>query len=1368
MNETVDVIRFGPQRDGALDFTLLFEQSILTLLPSAIFLISSTARTSWLLRKETCVRAGWLLWSKLGIAMVLFCIQLSLLALWALPDTLRTEASLAAAVIALVNSCIIGVLVYVEHKRSVRPSILLEAYLALSALLDIAQARSLFLQPPDGDSQVLGKLFLAALVAKIVLVFLEEFPKRTLFASNVRSGDIAREATSGLINRTVFWWLNRLFLKGFRGMLRAGDLGNIDSKFESGLLLSILEHKWKASNRKGKHALLVSTLSAFRVAFLAPVIPRLCLTGFSFSQPFLINGIIDFVGGPNKENMNETARMLIGATALIYIGLAVTHVLYDHLVYQLITILRGGLASLIFQKSLRLDTKETKENDAVTLMSTDIEGIASGIKGLHEIWVSIIELALAVYLLARQVGPACFLVIIPAMTNLSDQMTPAVVISAGVFWTRSDLFTVGQAFTSLSIVALVAGPIANLLGSYPTFVSCFACFTRIQEFLLLNERDDRRTGPISETFEGGERDSSPQSTPGATEGIYMESPHISSSVTIAIDSVTVKTRNETASVLENISLSAKKSSCTMLVGPVGSGKSSLLKVILGELPPSTGTVQIEKVGSSISYCDQTAWLRNVSVRDNIIAYEKPEDMWYQSVLHACALRPDISRFPQGDQTIVGSGGITLSGGQKQRVALARALYARKDIVLLDDVFSALDNATAKAVFSRTLGPEGLLRTQNATVILATNAVHQLVHADHIIVLGKNGSICQSGTFSELQTQDGYVKALAIEAQGSSEPNNTEEETAVVSAPEYNRPPAPGHDDMTRQTGDLSLYKFYLKSAGTSFIIIFLLLAVGYVSAGRMAVVWVRIWTEHGTDKDVGAYFAGYLSFCLGTVVMSGLMPWFSMCVLVPKSATHLHQLLLGTVMKAPLWFFALTDNGVTLNRFSQDMDLVGQTLPIAFFTTVNDTLEVVAGAVLIALGAKYVAAIIPLCLLPVYLIQKFYLRTSRQLRHLDLEAKSPLYTHFTETLAGIVTIRAMGWKDNFLEDSIRLLNFSQRPYYLMFCIQRWLAVVVNLFVAGIALVLVAIAVWFTNTTSRGAIGLAMVNLIYFNSSLSRLIHSWTNMETSLGAIARLRDFLQETPQEDHGISLAHPPEDWPSDGAIETKSLTSTYQPGGETVLQDVSLAIYPGQKVGICGRTGSGKSSLLLSLLRLLEVQSGSIRIDGHDISSISSAAMRSHFTTIPQDPVVLPGTVRDNLDPLQEASDDELLVSALSKVGLWELICERGGLEVSFDALGLSHGQQQLFSLARSLLHKSRVLLLDEATSSLDKQTDLEVHRVLRHEFKDSTVLVVAHRMETIADMDVVVVMDKGRVAEVGDPRELMAAPESLFKRLWEGRHG
>ncbi|KAL3290877.1 ABC multidrug transporter [Colletotrichum asianum] len=1094
----------------------------------------------------------------------------------------------------------------------------------------------------------------------------------------------------------------------------------------------------------------------------------------------------------------EVAGGLIGAALLVYLGLAISKGVYNHAVYQLTTTLRGGLVSIIFRKSLGLDAATASQGKAVTLMSTDIDAIASGVKDLHEIWASVLELGIAVYLLNLQIGAACFVVMIPAVvcsfiteratdgigparmmwnegvqervsttssmlsqikgikmmgltdyfatmvqqlrvaeldmskkfrmfivriiliSNLSDQMTPAVVVTAAVFWTRADGFTISQAFTSLAIVALVSTPLANLIGSYPTFVSSVACFGRIQEFLV---QDERRPDQVQDT-DAAERKASvsttsiPDTTSHTTskhraiemKEMHAPQPSEKSGVAISLENVDVGVEGKDEPILRDITLSIPRAKYTEVTGVVGCGKSTLLKTILGELPLTSGGIRFVQLNTLVAFCEQSAWLRNISIKDNIVGQERFEDEWYGRVLFACDLKKDISRLPKGDDTLVGSGGITLSGGQKQIVALARAVFARRSIVLLDDPFSALDAETRTKVFSRLLGEEGLLRKGDTTVIHATPAGPRKTTADNVILLSKTGSVEQAGPSISLATA---FKDVDVEPQPEDSIQQNEDVSAAAETSETKE-----GDATQRQSGDFSLYKFYLRSIGPALTIAFILAAATYIFLGFMPHIWLRIWTERGTnDGSRGAYFGAYLAFCIGTVLFSGLAIGLFFVIVIPHSATRLHWQLLDSVLKAPLWFFTIVDSGVTLNRFSQDMTLVDQTLPTAFFEVVIDTLVAIASAALIASGAQYFAAIIPFCALPLYFLQKFYLKTSRQMRHLDLESKSPLYTHFTETLNGVVTIRAFGWQQEFVKEQLRLLDISQRPYYLLFCIQRWLAIMLDLFVAVIATVLVAFAVQLTNTTSGGAIGLSMVSLMGLNSSLSRLISSCTNLETSLGAIARLRDFVRDTPQEDSVDTQSLPPvpQGWPSPGAIDFKSIDARYKTDDENILRELSLSIKPGQKVGICGRTGSGKTSLLLTLLRLLETPSGSIQVDDFDLCSLSRKAIRPHFITLPQDPVTLPGSVRINLDPnasFDGESGDKALVEALEKTFLWDnVIKSRGGLDADFADLGLSHGQQQLFALARAILHKDQT---------------------------------VAHRLDTIEDYDVVVVMDNGKIVE------------------------
>ncbi|KAL3417375.1 ABC multidrug transporter, partial [Phlyctema vagabunda] len=645
---------------------------------------------------------------------------------------------------------------------------------------------------------------------------------------------------------------------------------------------------------------------------------------------------------------------------------------------------------------------------------------------------------------------------------------------------------------------------------------------------------------------------------------------------------------------------------------------------------------------------------------------------------------------------------------------------------------------------------------------------------------KDGTVAQQGNYAQLQSTDGYVRDLALEQVVKAKV--VDHETIDVDAQVPPDSTAVREDsealDLKRQTGDMSLYGFYFKSVSAGTALFWLGLAILYTGLSKIPQVWIRLWAEQGMNNNSSYYFGSYFALSFSCVLASTFSVSFFMLVIVPKSAQSLHWLFLESVMMAPLWFFTTTDSGVTLNRFAQDMTLLDNRLPVAAYHTVYDILFTLLSTALIAAGAQYVAAVIPFSMVALYLLARYYLRTSRQMRYLDLEAKTPLFTLFTETIDGLATIRAFGWRRSLMEENLRLLDQSQKPYYLLFCIQRWLTVVLDLFIATIAIILVAFAVEFRHTTSQGAIGVALINILSLNTELSELVNNWADLETSLGAIARLRSFLQDTPKEDGPERDQPVPETWPSKGLIELRDVSAAYRSGDSPVLQNVSLTIEPGQKIGVCGRTGSGKSSLILTLLRLLEVESGSVFIDGVDISTLSRDTIRSRIITLPQDPIQLAGTVRENLCPGAihvtggAGEDDARLVSALRKVSIWETVHERGGLDAEFSKIALSHGQQQLFCLARAMLlvgrEEKKIVLLDEPTSSVDRDTDAAVLQVVRDEFKHCTVVAVAHRLDSIVGCQAVVCMDAGRVVEVGEPRVLLAQEGSRFRMLWDARHG
>ena len=856
------------------------------------------------------------------------------------------------------------------------------------------------------------------------------------------------------------------------------------------------------------------------------------------------------------------------------------------------------------------------------------------------------------------------------------------------------------AFSVLSILQLTDTPVNLLVRTLPELVACVSCFARIQDFLLSFSRRDHRMS-VGRMSQNSLYD---QSAMGSEDCIELRS-GVNASSMLTDDSMVLRGFscgwNEQAPILHDIDLRVKRGRFVFVIGPVGCGKSTLIKGMLGETPSSTGFVYTST--TSIAFADQEPWNRNSTIKESVRGESSYDETYYREVIKCCGLEHDLENLPAGDSTVIGSKGISLSGGQKQRLALARAVYANKEILMLDDVFSGLDNDTEELIFRRLFSKGGLLRRSCTTVVLVTHAVHRLPYSDHVVALDTNGTVSEQGSYASLTQAGGYVQGLAIRRKTSVE--DEAEPTETAKKPDVGTALIEDEDiaaNLARSRGDIESYRQYFAASGWWSSGLCLLWAFLFVMSTKSPGLLVTYFTGKATaDESSNNIFMGLLGGLAIISVLSIILTCWQLFFegMVPRSSNGLHLSLLRTVMHAPLFFFTKTDSGTTLNRFSQDMGLVDNDLPYSFIDTLFNTVTVLVIAGLISVSASYFLATVPFTILALYAIQKYYLRTSRQLRLLDLEAKAPLYSHFQETLSGLASIRAFGWVEKFSEHNMKLLDESQRPLYLLFCIQRWLSVVLDLLVAALATILMIIVVTLRHKISPGLVGLGLLNVISFNSSLTYLVQTWTELETSIGAIARLREFIRTTENEMKPEETIEPSSEWPHRGELEISNFAASYSESSELVLKEINLQIRPGEKVGICGRSGSGKSSLLSSLFHLLEYRDGAISVDGQNLAFLPRDLVRQRLNVIPQEPYwIATERVRFNMDPWAGGSavqDDEQFIAALTKCQIWHIINGKGGLDATMDADFLSHGQRQLFCLARAILRKSKVVVLDEVSA-------------------------------------------------------------------------
>jgi ATP-binding cassette, subfamily C (CFTR/MRP), member 1 len=507
---------------------------------------------------------------------------------------------------------------------------------------------------------------------------------------------------------------------------------------------------------------------------------------------------------------------------------------------------------------------------------------------------------------------------------------------------------------------------------------------------------------------------------------------------------------------------------------------------------------------------------------------------------------------------------------------------------------------------------------------------------------------------------------------------------------------PEATDETRSLVSTGVYRYYVKAAGRIMSLVFAIVGVAFAFLYTFPYVWTKWWSdaneEHPGHRQ--AYYMGIYALlqvlCLIALVA---FAWQAVIVVITSAGTSLHWTLIKTTLQAPSFFFDQTDTGKTLNRFSQDVQLIDSELPSATLKVAYNGLIVLGQLLLIMNTSYWIAISYPIIFFILWGIQRIYVRTSRRLRHLELESKSPLYSQFVESLDGLVTIRAFNWQRHFKRLNYQRLDQSQRPFYLLLCIQRWLGLVLDCLSAGFVLLLVGLIITLRDGISVGFVGVAMTNMINLSSLMTSLVDVWTEMETSVTSIQRIRDFETETPSE-FLDNISNPPDNWPSHGAVEIHALNAAYREGAPLALKNISMSIQPGEKIGICGRTGSGKTSLMLALFRMIEIPGGSIRIDGLDTSSVALDRVRTALNAIPQTSWFVEGTYRLNADPFGTTTDEEIW-RALKLVHLDGVVQREGGLEADMGRDALSHGERQLLGLARAILKRSRIVVLDEATS-------------------------------------------------------------------------
>ncbi|KAF2073022.1 hypothetical protein CYY_005668 [Polysphondylium violaceum] len=832
-------------------------------------------------------------------------------------------------------------------------------------------------------------------------------------------------------------------------------------------------------------------------------------------------------------------------------------------------------------------------------------------------------------------------------------------------------------------------------------------------------------------------------------------------------------------VLSNISFNAPKGKLTIICGQVGSGKTSLVSALIGEIYKVDGRISKPE---SMAFTPQQAFLVSASLRENIL-FGKPYDKErYAQVIYACSLDTDLLQLPGKDLTEIGERGINLSGGQKQRISLARALYSDAECFILDEPLSAVDPEVGKHLFDHCI--QGMM--QGKTRILVTHQLQFIPSADHIVVV-QDGNLIQ-GTYSQLQ-QLGIdfesimkTKKLNIEPENQDQGkkpdllNNESKQASIESIiSDENDPDIVEKskllvkEDRNEGSVSLSVYLEYLSAGGPLWF--FFTFVVGLYLLSQVlfqgSEYWISIWTQRVIQPDPGNkfYLLIYLYFIGGFIVLLGLR-YFLLSRHTFKSTANLHNELLNSVAYASCQFFDQNPSGRIINRFSRDVSDIDYSLTEMLSSFIYLNCSVLVSLVIMVFLNPFI--VIPFFVLSIiyFIIQRIYVESSRELKRMESIARSPVYNTFAETFNGVTTIRAFSQQQRFITDLESRLNIALRLIFYSYSIHRWCEVRMEV-LASVIVFFSSIFTLYNSSTNAGATGLAITTALSLTGLLNRTIKNFTDIELKMNSVERLKSYI-DTPREGGEDQPTFNPKaignNWPQSGSIEYRNVEIRYRADLEPSLSDISFSIKNNEKIGIVGRTGAGKSTIGVSLLRMVETTKGSIFIDGVDISKIRLHDLRSRLGIIPQDPFIFSGTIRANLDPYEQYTDQEIW-EALEKVQMNTVVqnmSDKLNSAISVNGEGLSVGQKQLLCLARALLRNSKIVLMDEATASLDYETDYIIKQTVKNNFQNSTVLTIAHRLDTIIDSDKILVIDKGQMVEFDSPQNLVNNPNSRFAQI------
>ncbi|XP_021551662.1 ATP-binding cassette sub-family C member 4 isoform X3 [Neomonachus schauinslandi] len=1210
---------------------------------------------------------------------------------------------------------------------------------------------------------------------------------------------------ANLCSRVFFWWLNPLFKIGHKRRLEEDDMYSVLPEDRSRHLGEELQGYWdkevsRAEKDARKPSLTKAIIKCYWKSYLVLGIFTLIEEGTKVVQPIFLGKIINYFENHDPTNSVALHEAYMYATVLTIctLILAILHHLYFYHVQCAGMRLRVAMCHMIYRKALRLSNVamgKTTTGQIVNLLSNDVNKFDQVTIFLHFLWAGPLQAIAVTALLWMEIGISCLagiavlIILLPLQSCLGKLFSSF--RSKTATFTDVRIRTMNEVITGIRIIKMYAWEksfadlitylrrkeISKILSSSylrgMNLASFFVAskiiiFVTFTTYVLLGNVITASHVFVAVSLYGAVRLTVTLFFPAAIEKvseavisiqriknfllldeIAQRTPRLPSDGKMIVhvqDFTAFWDKASETPTLQGLSFTVRPGELLAVIGPVGAGKSSLLSAVLGELPRSQGLVSVH---GRIAYVSQQPWVFSGTVRSNILFGKKYEKERYEKVIKACALKKDLQLLEDGDLTVIGDRGATLSGGQKARVNLARAVYQDADIYLLDDPLSAVDAEVGRHLFELCI----CQTLHEKITILVTHQLQYLKAASQILIL-KDGKMVQKGTYTEfLKSGVDFGSLLKKENE------------------EADESPAPGSPALRiRSFSESSVWSQQssrpsLKDGAPEVQAVAYILQDWWLSywANEQSALNVTVnGKENVTEKlDLAWYLGIYSGLTVATVLFGTARSLFVFYVLVHSSQT-LHNKMFESILRAPVLFFDRNPIGRILNRFSKDIGHMDDLLPLTFldfFQTFLQVLGVVGVAV--AVIPWIAIPLIPLGIL-FFVLRRYFLETSRDVKRLESTTRSPVFSHLSCSLQGLWTIRAYKTEERFQELFDAHQDLHSEAWFLFLTTSRWFAVRLDAICAILVIVVAFGSLILATTIDAGQVGLALSYALTLMGMFQWCVRQSAEVENMMISVERVMEYTdleKEAPWE----YQKRPPPSWPQEGTIVFDNVNFSYSLDGPLVLKHLTALIKSREKVGIVGRTGAGKSSLISALFRLSEPE-GKIWIDKILTTEIGLHDLRKKMSIIPQEPVLFTGTMRKNLDPFNEHTDEELW-NAITEVQLKEAIEDLPGkldTELAESGSNFSVGQRQLVCLARAILRKNRILIIDEATANVDPRTDEVIQKKIREKFAQCTVLTIAHRLNTIIDSDKIMVLDSGRLKEYDEPYVLLQNEESLFYKM------